>query len=103
MAGPGQWWKDPLAQDIHSMLRVKEKKIPTYYGLNPHVFSRTFLVDWLAVIREKLELQQTTYHLAVHLLDYYMEGVLDLKYSQLHLVALTCLTIAGRSKENTNA
>jgi hypothetical protein len=88
------WWNDPLAKDIHNTLRYKENHLPTFYAQSPQIASRRYLVDWLAIICDKYQICPTARHLAVMLLDCFMDkyNIVD---HQLRLVALGCLLVAS--------
>ena len=90
-----EWWKSPLVLEIHDVLREKEMKLPPFTSSSPQLKLRRFLVDWLAVISEKLKASHGVLHLAVYYMDYFMDKF-DIQEPQLHLVALSCLLLAGR-------
>ena len=54
-------------------------------------------MDWLAVISEKIKCSHGVLHLAVYFMDYFMDKF-DIQEPQLHLVALSCLLLAGKLK-----
>ena len=89
------WWKidRETAQDIHTNLKQKEKTLPLFFGQSPQIMSRRYLVDWLAIIADSYDLCSTARHLAVLLLDYFMDKF-DIEEQQLRIVALGCLLIA---------
>lgn len=89
-----EWWKSPLVLEIHDVLREKEMKLPPFTSSSPQLKLRRFLVDWLAVISEKLKASHGVLHLAVYYMDYFMDKF-DIQEPQLHLVALSCLLLAG--------
>lgn len=88
-----EWWKDPLADDIHHTLRQKEATLPAYFARSPQLCVRRYLVDWLAVLCEKFELCTTARHLTVTLLDFFMDKF-NIEEPQLKLVALGSLLVA---------
>ena len=89
------WCHDPLARDIHCTLRHKEGQLPTFLAQSPQLSSRRYLVDWLAIICDKYQLCPTARHLAVMLLDFFMDKF-DIIDQQLRLVALGCLLVASK-------
>ncbi|XP_002737200.2 cyclin-J-like [Saccoglossus kowalevskii] len=95
-----EWWKTRMAKDIHNTLRARERQLPKYHAQSPQLHLRRYLVDWLAVISDSgnLHLCSTALHLAVSLLDRFMDKF-DIEENQLHLVALTCLMIAAKFEE----
>ena len=89
-----EWWKSTLAVEIHDGHREKEKRIPVFTASSPQLNLRRFLVDWLAIISEKLKSSHGVLHLAVSYMDYFMDKF-DIQEPQLHLVALSCFLLAG--------
>lgn len=94
MAIEQEWWQNKLAEDIYATLKLKEQTIPHYLGQSSQLWIRRHLVDWLSVIVGELGICASSQHLAVYLLDYFMDG-LEVELCYLHLVALSCLLIAG--------
>ena len=90
-----EWWKSHLTLEIHDVLRDKEKRLPPFSAASPQLKLRRFLVDWLAVISEKIKSSHGVLHLAVYYMDYFMDKF-DIQEPQLHLVALSCLLLAGK-------
>ncbi|XP_078668120.1 cyclin-J-like [Branchiostoma floridae x Branchiostoma belcheri] len=93
-----EWWKTQLATDIHETLRTKEAELPPFKGLSPQLGLRRYLVDWLSIINEKQGVHCTALHLAVYLLDQFMDSY-DIQESRMHLVALGCLLVACKFEE----
>lgn len=91
-----KWWQTQLAKDVHSHLRKREIELPVYRCNSPQICYRRFLVNWLALIGEKLGLLQEVIHLAVRYLDHVMDRYELLMESQLNILALCCLSLAGR-------
>ena len=89
-----EWWKNELANDIHEVLRKKESTLAQYKGSSPQLAIRRYLVDWLAIIFEKIGSSYGILHLSVSLMDFFMDNH-DIPEPQLHLVALTCFLLAG--------
>ena len=89
-----EWWKSSLAKEIHSSLLQKELKLPKFSGSSPQLMSRRCLVDWLAVICDRYRVCRTARHLAVALLDYFMDRFVIVE-EKLKLVGLGCLLVAG--------
>lgn len=99
---PGHcWWLDPIAIDIHNNFRRQEDNLPVYYARSPQIESRRYLVDWLAVICDRFDVCPTGRHLAVTLLDYFMDKF-EIEPQQLQLVALGCLLVAGKRNKSLN-
>ena len=87
------WWKNPLAEDIHLCLRNKEDQLLAYSAQSPQLTYRRYLVDWVAVICEEFQLCNTAKHLAITLMDYFMDNY-DIDHHLLKLVALGSLLVA---------
>ena len=84
-----------LSDEILLVLCSKELEIPKFHGTSSQLCYRRLLVDWLAVISEKLFLSHGILHLSVVYMDIMMEKWEFSKKSQLNLLALCCLWIAG--------
>ena len=91
-----KWWQTQLAKDVHSSLRRREIELPVYHSKSPQICYRRFLVNWLALLGEKLDLFQEVVHLAVRYLDHVMDRYELLMESQLNMLAVCCLSLAGR-------
>ncbi|XP_005991587.1 cyclin-J isoform X2 [Latimeria chalumnae] len=94
----GLWWKDQLAVDIHQALRYKELKLPSYKGQSPQLNLRRYFADLIAIVSNRFRLCPTARHLAVYLLDLFMDRY-DISVQQLHVVALSCLLLASKFEE----
>ncbi|XP_069095894.1 cyclin-J [Pleurodeles waltl] len=94
----GQWWKGQLAADIHQALRYKELKLPSYKGQSPQLNLRRYFADLIAIVSNRFKLCPTARHLAVYLLDLFMDRY-DISIQQLHVVALSCLLLASKFEE----
>ncbi|KAL2083132.1 hypothetical protein ACEWY4_020905 [Coilia grayii] len=94
----GHWWKGQLAGDIHQALRLKELKLPVYKGQSPQLGLRRYFADLIAVVSNRFKLCPTARHLAVYLLDLFMDHY-DITVQQLHIVALSCLLLASKFEE----
>lgn len=98
MESEGQWWKTQLAADIHQALRIKELKLPTYQAHSPQIGMRRYFADLLAVLSNRYQLCPTARHLAVYLLDLFMDHY-DVAVRQLYVIALSCLLLASKFEE----
>ncbi|KAK0140740.1 Cyclin-J [Merluccius polli] len=92
-----QWWKGQLAADIHQSLRIKELKLPSYRALSPQIGMRRYFADLLAILSNRYQLCPTARHLAVYLLDLFMDHY-DVAIKQLYVIALSCLLLASESR-----
>ncbi|XP_006002649.1 cyclin-J-like protein [Latimeria chalumnae] len=93
-----QWWKGQLAADIHQALRIKELKLPAYRAHSPQIGMRRYFADLLAILSNRYQLCPTARHLAVYLLDLFMEHY-DVAVKQLYVIALSCLLLASKFEE----
>ncbi|KAL4659791.1 cyclin-J-like [Arapaima gigas] len=98
METEGQWWKDQLAADIHQALRIKELKLPAYRAHSPQISMRRYFADLLAMLSKRCQLCPTARHLAVYLLDLFMDHY-DVAFKQLYAIALCCLLLASKFEE----
>ena len=94
-----QWWRGQLAADIHQALRYKELKLPSYKGQSPQLSLRRYFADLIAIVSNRFTLCPSARHLAVYLLDLFMDRY-DISIQQLHLVALSCLLLASKYEYN---
>lgn len=91
--------EDKLSAEIYAVLRERELQTPKYTGTSTQLFLRRYLVDWLAVISEKLQLTHGILHLSVTLLDLIMDKFDFPKQMQLNLLALCSLWVAAKLDE----
>ncbi|XP_078080527.1 cyclin-J [Mustelus asterias] len=94
-----QWWKGQVVADIHQALRIKELRLPLYKSHSPQLNTRRYFADLLAIISNHFHLCPTARHLAVYLLDLFMDRYDAISIQQLHLVALSCLLLASKFEE----
>ncbi|KAI6655144.1 cyclin-J-like [Oopsacas minuta] len=92
------WWVHIYAEHIYSTLQKhQELRIP--YGRNsPQLEYRRYLVDFMGLLCEKLHINIGTQHLAVYLMDHFMDNH-SIADTQLHLTCLVSLQIAAKSEE----
>lgn len=93
-----QWWKGQLAADIHQALRIKELKLPAFRAHSPQIGMRRYFADLLAILSNRYQLCPTARHLAVYLLDLFMDHY-DVAVKQLYVIALSCLLLASKFEE----
>ncbi|XP_010869525.1 cyclin-J-like protein isoform X2 [Esox lucius] len=98
MEPEGGWWRSQLAADIHQSLRMKELKLPTYKAHSPQMGMRRYFADLLAVLSNRYRLCPAARHLAVYLLDLFMDHY-DVAVRQLYVIALSCLLLASKFEE----
>jgi len=97
----GQWWKGELAGEIYDALRHKELKLPPYKCQSPQLALRRYFADLIATVSNHFRLCPPARHLAVYLLDLFMDRY-DITVQQLHMVALSCLLLASKFEEREN-
>ncbi|XP_009578605.1 PREDICTED: cyclin-J-like protein [Fulmarus glacialis] len=93
-----QWWKGELAADIHQTLRTKELKLPMYKAHSPQIGMRRYFIDLLTVLSNHFNLCPTARHLAIYLLDLFMDRY-DITVKQLHIISFACLLLASKFEE----
>jgi len=94
-----QYYNDSdYIQVIVSWLKKREAQSMEYKGQSPQIQRRRHLVDWTSIVGEKLHLTNSTVHLAVKILDYFMDGH-DIQDPQLYLVCLVSLLLAAKMEE----
>ncbi|XP_041644856.1 cyclin-J [Cheilinus undulatus] len=93
-----QWWTGQLAADIYQALRYKELKLPSYKGQSPQLSLRRYFADLIAIVSNRFRLCPAARHLAVYLLDLFMDRY-DVTVQQLHMVSLSCLLLASKFEE----
>nr|XP_020452639.1 cyclin-J isoform X2 [Monopterus albus] len=93
-----QWWKGQLAADIYKALRYKELVLPSYKGQSPQLNLRRYFADLIAIVSNRFHLCPAARHLAVYLLDLFMDRY-DVTVQQLHIVSLSCLLLASKFEE----
>merc|ERR1719158_1208386 len=85
--------------DILSWLKGKERNSSHYIRRqSPQLEKRSLLIDWTKDVAEKLGLHEGTLHLAVRLIDLFMDGH-DIQNPQLYLVCLGALLLAAKIEE----
>ncbi|ESO93088.1 hypothetical protein LOTGIDRAFT_119939 [Lottia gigantea] len=94
-----EWWKNVIAADIYTTLKQREHEIPQFHCQSLKLWSRRHLVDWLSVIVEQLHIESMAHHLAVYLLDYFLDKM-DVEHCHLYLLAMTCLRLAIKFEES---
>jgi len=97
--GPSPPLGSEYTMDIMSWLKGKERQGPHHMRRqSPQLDKRAQLVDWTCDVAEKLGLCQSALHLAVKLIDLFMDGH-DIQNPQLYLVCLGALLLAAKIEE----
>ncbi|ELR55135.1 Cyclin-J-like protein [Bos mutus] len=89
------WWEGRVASDVHCTLREKELKLPTFRAHSPLLKSRRFFVDILTLLSSHCQLCPAARHLAVYLLDHFLDRYDITTSKQLYAVAVSCLLLAS--------
>ena len=98
MAQDAHWWlNSDLVGDIYASMKTKEERLVPFLGQSPQLHLRRYLVDWMAILCEKHDIDRHVLHLAVYMLDRFMDRYAIVQESQLHLLAFTCLQISSMS------
>ncbi|XP_066473469.1 cyclin-J-like protein [Tiliqua scincoides] len=92
------WWKGDLAAEIHWTLRLKELKLHVYKAHSPQIGMRRYFADLLAILSSRCQLCPTARHLAVYLLDLFMDRY-DASVRQLYVISIACLLLASKFEE----
>lgn len=74
----------------------QELRLPAYKGQSPQLSLRRYFADLIAIVSNRFKLCPAARHLAVYLLDLFMDRY-DISVQQLHMVALSCLLLASKS------
>lgn len=73
----------------------QELKLPAYKGQSPQLNLRRYFADLVAIVSNRFRLCPAARHLAVYLLDLFMDRY-DVTVQQLHMVSLSCLLLASK-------
>lgn len=84
--------------EIIAWLKKRERQTLDFKKQSPQITKRRHLVDWTSIVAEKLKLTSCTVHLAIKILDYFMDGH-DIQDPQLYLVCLGSLLLAAKVEE----
>ncbi|AWP12194.1 putative cyclin-J-like [Scophthalmus maximus] len=80
------------------ILYSPELKLPVYRAHSPQIGMRRYFADLLAILSNRYQLCPTARHLAVYLLDLFMDHY-DVAVKQLYVIALSCLLLASKFEE----
>ncbi|XP_075398835.1 cyclin-J-like protein [Tenrec ecaudatus] len=93
------WWEGRVAADVHCTLREKELKLPAFRAHSPLLKSRRFLVDIVTLLSSHCQLCPAARHLAVYLLDHFMDRYNISTSKHLYTVAVSCLLLASKFED----
>jgi len=89
-------------RDILAWLRSRELSAPDCRQKSPQLASRRHLIEWSTEVSGKLGLCGATLHLALRIIDLFMDGH-DIQEPQLYLVCLGALLLASKMEERDGA
>ncbi|KFU98533.1 Cyclin-J-like, partial [Pterocles gutturalis] len=75
-----------------------ELKLPVYKAHSPQIGMRRYFIDFLTVLSNRCDLCPTARHLAIYLLDLFMDRY-DITVKQLHTISFACLLLASKFEE----
>lgn len=93
------WWDGRIASDVHRTLREKELKLPAFHTHSPLLKSRRFFVDVLTLLSSHCQLCPAARHLAIYLLDHFLDRYNVPTTKQLYAVAISCLLLASKFED----
>ncbi|XP_046990687.1 cyclin-J isoform X1 [Schistocerca americana] len=98
MALVRKWWTTDYAKDVVSSLREKERQRIPFNFRSPQIQYRSHLVKWICNIAEGLKLSSTTVHLAIYILDIFMDNH-SIALESLNLLTLVSVLLAAKFEE----
>uniref|UniRef100_A0A8C6JPB2 Cyclin-J-like protein n=1 Tax=Melopsittacus undulatus TaxID=13146 RepID=A0A8C6JPB2_MELUD len=78
--------------------REKELKLPVYKARSPQIGMRRYFIDVLTVLSNHCNLCPTARHLAIYLLDLFMDRY-DVTAKQLYIISFACLLLASKLQD----
>jgi len=84
---------------VLAWLQSRHSSLPPLGLRSPQLHRRRDLVVWCGGVAEELGLRTLTLHLAVRLLDMFMDGH-NIQDPQLYLTSLSCILVAAKVHEN---
>ncbi|XP_075915542.1 cyclin-J-like isoform X2 [Petromyzon marinus] len=93
-----EWWQGELADDVYRVLREKELSLPRFCARSPQLHLRRHFVDLLATLSEQLQLGVATHHLAIPMLDVFMDRH-NITVRCLYTCSICYLIIAAKFEE----
>lgn len=91
------WGISEYDTDHYTVLVQREKNRVSFYYKSPQIEHRSTLVEWMKKIAALKKLDNSSIHLAVYLLDVFMDNH-HIVIERLYLVALVCLLLASTSQ-----
>ncbi|KAK7574364.1 hypothetical protein V9T40_011555 [Parthenolecanium corni] len=94
----GPWYPVEYKSDIYQYLKSLERARKPFLNRSPQFQERPILIKWLKKMCEKVKFCRMTLHLAVFLLDFFMDSHV-IKTEKLTLIASVCFILAGKLEE----
>uniref|UniRef100_A0A452H779 Uncharacterized protein n=1 Tax=Gopherus agassizii TaxID=38772 RepID=A0A452H779_9SAUR len=82
----------------NKLIARDELKLPVYKAHSPQIGMRRYFTDLLTVLSSRCNLCPTARHLAIYLLDLFMDHY-DITVKQLHVISIACLLLASKFEE----
>uniref|UniRef100_A0A0A9XZS3 Cyclin-J n=2 Tax=Lygus hesperus TaxID=30085 RepID=A0A0A9XZS3_LYGHE len=95
------WCTSPYSDDIHRFYKSKEEHMPRIKFQSPQAESRADLIDWMRTVAEKYGFSKLTVHLAVFILDQFMDTH-SIASQKLGMVGMVCLLIASKCEDEVD-
>ncbi|XP_042555516.1 cyclin-J-like protein [Dipodomys spectabilis] len=93
------WGEGRVAPDVHCALRDKELKLPAFRAHSPLLKNRRFFVDIVTLLSSHCQLCPAARHLAVYLLDHFLDRYNITTSKQLYTLAVGCLLLASKFED----
>lgn len=91
-----RWQQAPTCKyQLPDCLFFQELKLPPYKAQSPQLSLRRYFADLVAIVSNHFRLCPAARHLAVYLLDLFMDRY-NVTVQQLHVVSLSCLLLASK-------
>ena len=88
--------------EVLRFLAARHARLPAFHFRSPQLHWRPVLVKWTVDLAGKLRLSLTVSHLAVKLLDYFMDKH-SIRGAKIYLVCACCLLLAAKMESNKRA
>ena len=82
-------------EETLAYMRLRELNLPSFSKRSSHFTHRRVLVDWTCTAGEKFKLSKSTIHLAIVLMDRYLDRN-AITASVIPYVCLVCLTVSAK-------
>ncbi|KAM4826612.1 cyclin-J-like protein [Thomomys bottae] len=93
------WGEGRVALDVHCALRDQELRLPPFRAHSPLLKSRRLFVDMVTLLSSHCQLCPAARHLAVYLLDHFLDCYHIASSKQLYTLAVACLLLASKFED----